>query len=111
MISEPPKGLIDVHEVLRYLATDRYMSKAEASDYLGISVRTLEARKDLPRYQIERGGKVLFKRSELDQWMARHRICPSEEKNLSHLVDQVLEDVLGPGSRESRAPSQNHRAH
>jgi excisionase family DNA binding protein len=75
--------------------SDRYLSKAEASDYLGLSVRTLEARKDIPRYQIQKGGKVLFRKSELDQWMARHRVCVwTENENLTRLVDEVVEDVL-----------------
>src|SRR5262245_33021061 len=93
--NELPKGLIEIQEVLRYLETDRYISKAEASHYLGLSVRTLEARKDVPRYQLERGGKVLFRKSELDRWMSRHRVCVEDSHaDLSRLVDDVVNHVL-----------------
>src|SRR5262249_2962556 len=94
-VGQIPTGLIDVRDVLKYVTMDRYMSKAEASHYLGFSVRTLEARKDVPRYQLQKGAKILFRKSELDQWMSRHRVCvENNDADLSRLVEGVLHDVL-----------------
>ena len=70
VMNEAPRGLIDIRDVLSYIASDRYMGKAGPAEYLGLSVRTLEARKDIPRFQLQgeagKGGKVLFKKSAVD---------------------------------------------
>jgi excisionase family DNA binding protein len=63
---------VRVGEILSYLQTDCYLKKAEASKYLGIGIRTLESWLDrIPHYRP--GGKTLFRKSELDQFMASHR--------------------------------------
>jgi hypothetical protein len=98
-MNEAPRGLIDIREVLTYLATDRYMGKAEAAQYLGVSIRTLEARKDIPRFQLQgecgKGGKVLFRKSELDRWMETNRVTGNEQQDLARLADEALAAVLG----------------
>ncbi len=83
--------LITVREVLSYLETDRFMDLKEASEYLSISTRTLRDQDDLPRYRV---GKLLrFKKSELDEWMLKHREGGNGE--LGELVDGVLAKVMG----------------
>jgi hypothetical protein len=57
-------ALVLVGEVISYLASDRFMDKREAAEYCGVSIRTLESWKGLPRYKPS--GKTLFKRSEID---------------------------------------------
>ena len=52
--------------------------------------RTLRDQDDLPRYRV---GKMLrFKKSEVDEWMLKHREGGNEE--LSELVDGVLAKVI-----------------
>ena len=85
------EGTVSVREILAYLDQDRYLSLAQASEYLGISTRTLRDRDDLPRYRV--GKKILlFKKSELDEWMLKHREGGKEE--LGELVDEVLAKVI-----------------
>ena len=74
------EGKISVQEIIHYLHTDSYLTKRQAAEYLKLSVRTLEDRKDIPRFKYQPEGnrrkysKQLFKRSELDRWMERFRI-------------------------------------
>ena len=64
---------------------DHYMNKAKASRYTGLSVRNIEQRLDeIPHFRV--GRKLLFKRSELDEWMEQHR----ESVDLKHLADEAL---------------------
>jgi len=85
------ESLISVREVLAYLDQDRYLNLAQASEYLSISTRTIRDRDDIPRYRI--GTKMLlFKRSELDGWMAQYR--EGGDTELNQLVDETLEKVI-----------------
>lgn len=96
-MDQAPRGLVDVREVLQYLDRDRYMGKAEAAEYLSLSIRTLEAKKEIPRFQLEgdkrKGGKVLFRKIELDRWMEQHRVRGGEQQDLSRLADAALRAV------------------
>jgi excisionase family DNA binding protein len=88
-----PKGTIDINEVIGYLASDRYLSKREAAAYLGVSVRTLETQRDVPRFRFGRNGtKILFKKSELDQWMKKCRVI-DDGPDIDRIVREVLEGV------------------
>jgi len=88
-----PNTLISVHEVLRYLDTDRYMNKTESAAYLGVSLRTFEGWMDrLPKYRP--GGKALFKKSELDEFMRRHLELPTDV-DLERLADEAVKAVMG----------------
>ena len=52
-----------------------YVGKAEAANYAGQCVRTLDyarERGDLPYYRV--GRKVLFRVADLDAWMDRFRV-------------------------------------
>jgi excisionase family DNA binding protein len=89
----PPKGTIEIQEVLRYLACDRFLSKRSAAAYLGVSLRTLETQRDIPRFRFGRNGaKILFKKSELDQWMERYRVV-DDGPDIDRIVKEVLEGV------------------
>ena len=85
--------MISVREVLAYLDPDRYLNLAQASEYLSISQRTIrELLDEIPHYRV--GSKMLlFKRSELDEWMLQYREGGNAE--LGELVDETLEKVLG----------------
>jgi excisionase family DNA binding protein len=58
------------------LRTDRYLTKAEAAEYLGISARWLEElrRGSNPPPAFKIGQRLLFRRSELDAWVEQYRI-------------------------------------
>jgi hypothetical protein len=83
------KSSIRLDEVLSYLRQDHYMSKKTAAEYSGLSCRTLEKRRDIPRYQL--AGKTLFRRSELDSWLRQFRVCGEgkERLNLDALADEL----------------------
>ena len=89
------EGLITVREVLGYLDPDRYLDLAQASDYLAMSTRTIRDRLDaIPHYRV--GSKMLlFKKSELDEWMLQYREGGNAE--LDELVNETVADVLGDG--------------
>jgi excisionase family DNA binding protein len=71
---------------------DRYISKPEASAYLGISVSNIEKHLgEIPHYRL--GSKVLFRKSELDRWMQAHRER-SEDMDLDRMADEALRAVL-----------------
>jgi excisionase family DNA binding protein len=56
-----------------------YVDKRDGSRYTGISIRSLDyAREkgDLPYYRV--GRKVLFRIDDLDAWMERFRVDPTE---------------------------------
>lgn len=92
-MSQAPRGLVAVQDILRYVLSDRYMGKAEAAEYLGLSIRNLEGRKDIPHFKV--GGKTLFKKSELDRYMEQHRVANTEQQDLSRLADEAFRAVCG----------------
>jgi excisionase family DNA binding protein len=78
-------GFIPVAEILNFIISDRYIGKSEAASYLGMSLRTLQSQlSQIPHYR--RGGKILFKLSELDRWMQQYR-------ESSHSLDGIIEDT------------------
>jgi len=84
-------GVVSVREVMAYVSEDCYLNLAQAAEYTSISKRTLRDRDDLPRYRI--GKKILlFKKSELDEWMLRFREGGKAE--LDELVDETLAKVI-----------------
>jgi excisionase family DNA binding protein len=62
-----------MHTDLRH---DRYLTKAEAASYLGISLRWLEQlrRGSNPPPAFKLGQKLLFRVSELDDWIEQYRV-------------------------------------
>jgi len=94
-----PRGTVAVHEILAYLRSDRYMPKAEAAGYLGISVSNIEKQLgSMPHFRV--GAKVLFRKSELDRWMEKHREAEAD-LDLDRITDEALRAVLGPGKNQS----------
>jgi excisionase family DNA binding protein len=86
------KGTVSVAEILRYIAQDRFFSLDEVCRYLSLSERTV--RKLLPEIKHFRiGSKLLFKKSDLDEWMERH-VETSAELDLGRLADEALKGLL-----------------
>jgi excisionase family DNA binding protein len=58
------------------LRNDRYLTKAETASYLGISLRWLEQlrRGSNPPPAFKLGQKLLFRVSELDDWIEQYRV-------------------------------------
>lgn len=72
-----------------------YLSKAQAAAYLCLSTRTLEKHlQTIPHFRV--GRKILFRRSELDQWLEQYR---EPVVDLMRIVDSVMEKVTGGGNK------------
>ena len=85
-------SLVSIHDALAYLQHDCYLDKGQSAKYLGVSVRTFEGWMDqLPKYRP--GGKALFKRSELDQFMKRHQELPTDV-DLERIADEAVKAVM-----------------
>lgn len=90
-------GYVPVSEILNYLVSDRYIGKSEAACYLGISLRTLQSQlRQIPHYRL--GGRILFKRSELDSWMQHYR---ESTDSLDEMIEDSASGVV-PGWKGSR---------
>lgn len=98
-------GVIHVSEVLYYLDLDRFLSKREASKFIGLSERTLEGVKDLPKYRPT--GKTLYRKRELIEWAERYRERSFDE--IKSLVDSVLQQVeSGERCKQTNIQSTGH---
>jgi hypothetical protein len=94
---KPPRELSRVRVVNRITVTvplDPYLSLKALAGYSGLSVRSLRGYftdpvHPLPHYRVR--SRVLVRRSEFDQWIARYRQCGRPE--LDALVDEVIEDL------------------
>jgi excisionase family DNA binding protein len=97
VIPELSGKLIHVEDVIAALASDYYMPKRAAAQYLGMSLRTLQSQLgQMPHYR--RGGKILFKRSELDRWMQLYRESSS---SLDEMIEIAARDLVS-GWKSSR---------
>ena len=66
-------SMISVAEILVYLRNDYYLDLKQASEYLPLSARTIrEHLKTIPHFRC--GRKIIFRKSELDQWMETFRV-------------------------------------
>jgi excisionase family DNA binding protein len=89
------RAMVSVREVLAYLDHDRYLSKSDAAEYLGLSVSNIEKQlQSIPHFRV--GAKVLFRKSELNSWMERHRE-DSKDLDLDRIADEAVRAVLGTG--------------
>ena len=94
MVEKIPHGTVSVQEIIAYLQNDRYMGVVETARYLNLSPRTV--RDELPeslRYRI--GRKLLFRKSEVDRWMAGQR--EAGQFDLDRIASEAVGAVLGPG--------------
>ena len=74
-----------------HLNSDHYMSKRDAAEYLGLSLRKLEYHlPEVPHFRL--GRKLLFRKSELDRWVESYRV---PVQDLKSVVDKVVSKVLG----------------
>jgi len=81
------QSLISVREVLGYLDTDRYLDLKEAAKYLPLSERTIRQNlNEIPHFRY--GKKIIFKKSELDQWMEIFRVRDQD-------LDQAMKIAKG----------------
>jgi len=88
-----PNALIRVGEVLAYIDRDCFVDKREAARFCGVGLRTFESWMNrLPRYRPS--GKVLFRKSELVQFMERHQERPTDV-DLERLADDAVKAILG----------------
>ena len=85
-------SLVSVRDVLAYIRSDCYLDKSESAKYLGVGPRTFEGWMDqLPKYRP--GGKALFKKSELDEFMKRHLEQPANI-DLERIADEAVAAIL-----------------
>jgi Helix-turn-helix domain len=90
--------LVVVDEVAIGTTLDPYLDTKAAMQYLSCCERSLRKwRADLlhplPFYQI--GGKVLYRRSDLDQWMCRHRRGSTLDPDVQRAVASILGSYPG----------------
>jgi excisionase family DNA binding protein len=76
----------------RNLDSDRYLTKKDAATYTGLSIRTLESARDLRRYKP--GGKILFKKSEIDDWIFKNRVQCIDLVTISKKAKLAIDDLL-----------------
>ena len=74
------------------LGSDRYLTKKDAATYTGLSIRTLESARDLSRYKP--GGKILFKKSEIDDWIFKNRVQSIDLDAISKKAKLAIDDLL-----------------
>lgn len=74
----------------------QYFDLKAASQYCGLSVRRLRQALNepggLPPYQTGGNGKILIKKSDLDQWLAKFR---REPQDIAQLLEEVMVDLAG----------------
>jgi len=85
-------ALVRVVEIISYLQTDGWLDKRSAAKYCGVSTRTLESWKGLPRYRPS--GKTLFRRSEIDAFMMKHLEAPTDV-DVERIADEAVMAILG----------------
>ena len=85
-------AVVSVQEILAYVDRDRYLDKRQAAAYTSLSTRNLESRLgEIPHFLV--GNKILFKKSELDQWIERFR--EGNSRDLNRFADEAIESLKG----------------
>ena len=83
------ESLISVREVLAYLETDRYMDLREVTEYLPLSERTIRDHlNEIPYFRY--GKKIIFRKSELDQWMETFRVRDQDLDAALRMAEKML---------------------
>jgi len=91
-VEELPKSTVSVREILKYFDHDRYLSLSDSVGYLCLSERMIRGLLDqIPHFRV--GKKLLFRKSELDQWMECCRENPGDP-DVKQLADEVVERLL-----------------
>jgi excisionase family DNA binding protein len=104
LISRLQKDICALKEAVIQLRTgwsidDQLMTRKEAAKYLRRSVSSLETTKDLKFYKLG-GGKVLYKKSDLDAWSESYSVMPVDLKAIDKLA---MEDVLKLREKQKKA--------
>ena len=80
-------GVVSVREILNFIQSDRYLDLKEAAEYLPLSERTIRQHlNEIPHFRY--GKKIIFRRSELDQWMESFRV---RDKDLDQAMKKAEE--------------------
>ena len=80
----------------RSFVVERYINLQTASNLLGLSVRTIrermrDLRDPLPAFRI--GGRLLFRPSELQEWIERRRVRPVDVAALTRdLMSRITKE-------------------
>ena len=85
-------SVVSVKEILNYVEQNRYMTLKEAAAYLRLSERTLKRQvNQIQPRPFKYGRKLLFRKSDLDQWMERHRLEDGEALDRAmELAEELL---------------------
>jgi hypothetical protein len=87
-----PNALVRLGEILSLLDRDCFLDKRNSARFCGVGLRTFESWMDrIPRYRPS--GKVLFRKSELIQFMERHQEQPVDV-DLERLADDAVAAVM-----------------
>ena len=71
-----------------------YLDPLHAAQYLGISPRTFaEISRQIPHHKLTVRGKRLFRKEDLDAFMAQRRHAPATDSQLTKIVDDVVAQV------------------
>ncbi len=82
-------GVVSVREVLNLIQSDRYMDLKEAAEYLPLSERTIRQHlNEIPCFRY--GKKIIFKKSELDQWMESFRVRDQDLDQAMKKAEEML---------------------
>jgi len=91
-------GVVSVAEVLNYIEQDRFLTLKEAAAYVRLSQRTL--RRQINQIQprpFKYGRKLLFRKSDLDQWMENYRL--EDDTALDRAMELAQEMLSQEGHR------------
>jgi len=92
-VEELPQGTVSVRDILKYFDRDRYLSLSDSVEYLCLSECTVRGLlPEIPHFRV--GKKLLFKKSELDQWMEHFREDPGDP-DVKEIADEIVERLLG----------------
>ena len=94
--AQRPVGVVSVREELAYLAQDRCFDKKGLAEYWTSSTRFIETHlQKIPHFRLF-GSKLIFRKSEIDEWMEQWR--ESGGADLNQIADEVVEQVLKDAS-------------
>jgi len=82
-------GVVSVREVLNFIESDRFMDLKEAAAYLPLSERTIRQHiSEIPHFRY--GKKIMFRKSELDQWMETFRVRDQDLDQAMKKAEEML---------------------
>ena len=83
-------GVVSVAEVLAYIERDGYLDLPQAATYLSLSERYIRKHlSEIPHYRVG-PRKLLFRRSELDQWMTQWQVQDLDLNRLTQMAEEML---------------------